>query len=346
MLISRKRVAQQRDVCLKTLLPNGTELRVDTIALDSGVQMMHENESCILSDDTKHRIIMQNHGGNKFSLMCFEKQRNGKNDEQPVQSTVTPFGIFGPKKSPNNFGNGQRVPFSNVLWYMHKEMIPIYSECSQKSSAMQNVFGKLDHRSFHTESSSVFKRVPNSFLQDNVISIGMLLDILNCSDRQDKKKSPTPQNTKPAKVYSAQYVSRMLYLSSIFCATAPADKKNSLYHVSQGRMSEMPDSTQALVINDIPPEKNHLSLLLKGDDKEMRIMRCNLTVRKISAQSEFVKKILPGVMAMNASAPRTDAVFVSGVYSGRGALIYINSDTEDENSHKAAINSFALSENM
>jgi hypothetical protein len=347
MLISRKRVNHDRNTGLKTFTPYGKEVRVNKIALDSGLQMMQENEACNVLDDNEQRIILQNQGGNNFSLTHFRKGCPMVGENAVYQSTVTPFGIISQTKEPKNLGTAQKekydkkyIPFANVLWYIHKEMIPIYSECCLKSGAMQNSFGKLHYHSVDTGSISNFKKVPNSFMQDNAISIGMLLDILNKNWCKSNIKTSVPEGTAPETFFSLHYAARLLYLSSIFCATAPPEKNNSLYHVSQGRMSDMPNGIQASIFEGVTPEKNHLSLLLKGDDKEVRIMRCNLTVRKIEAHSDFVTKTLPSVMAMNSSTPSTDAVFVSGVYCGRGAIIYINSDTESEDSHKAAVNSF------
>jgi hypothetical protein len=353
MLISRRKVNHDRYSCLKTFTPSGKEVRVDKISLDSGVQMMQEHESCVVMDDNNQRMILQNHGGNKFSLSHFDKAQNVVTTRTPFQSLVTPFGIISHSNDLPNSNTGVKanydhkyIPFANVLWHIHKEMIPIYSECCLRSTVMQNSFGKLNYQSVGTDSTSIFKKVPNSFMQDNAISIGMLLDVFNKNWRGNNMKTTLSESTTPETFYSVQYAARLLYLSSIFCATAPPDKKSSLYHVSQGRMSEMPEGIQASVFEGIAPQRNHISLLLRGEDKEVRIMRCNLAVRKIDANSDFLTRSMPSVMAMNASVPSTDAVFVSGVYCGRGAIIYINSDTESENSHKAAVNAFLGSHNL
>lgn len=358
MLISQKSLQQTRSKHVKTRIfltaadsqSSCKMLTVPKCILDSGVQMLLANEMVIVAEDNDAKITLQNHGGNDFSLEV-------TNFALPLHfmARITPSGIccsdnqqIAPNDSKQNAPDDnkqsrhgtQNMQFGSIALYVHKQMIPLYSECVLTSRDMQDCFGQITYAMRENRSMSQNKKMSDSFMLDNAVSIGMLTDMLNRKWHRNLKQALHADNDKPLSVYSVEYAARLLFLASVFCATAPPAKKSSLFHVSQTRMTEMPAGMQDLMWSEIKPERNGVSLLLKGDSTQQRIMRCNLSVRKVDAQHKFATECMPSVMGMNASGSTTDIVLVTGVMNKNAAAIYIDSDTVDVHAHRIATAAF------
>jgi hypothetical protein len=313
-------------------------LTVSKAMLDSGVQMLLTNERALVSEDSDAKITLHNHGGNNFSLEVTHLASH-----LPLMARITPSSIYCsdnqqnvPDHNKQAYTGRQNMHFGNVAHHIHKQMLPLYSECVLTSRDMQDCFGKITYSEIQKHYMGSNKKMSDSFMLDNAVSISMLTDMLNRKWHRNLKQALHSDNDKSLSVYSVEYAARLLFLASVFCATALPTKNSSLFHVSQTRMTEMPAGMQDLMWSEIKPERNGVSLLLKGASAEQRVMRCNLAVRKVGAQHKFATECMPSVMGMNASGSNTDIVLVTGVVNKNAAAIYIDSDTVDVNSHKIA----------
>lgn len=346
MLISRRRLQQTRGTHMKTRLclpaadgqPFYRMVTVSKAMLDCGVQMLLANEKALVSEDSDTQIFLRNYGSNNFSL-----EATHLGSDLPWTARITPSSIYcsGDQQSvPNNkkqaYDAMKNTHFGNVAHHIHKQMLPLYSECVLASRDMQDCFGKITYPVLQQQYMTSNKKMSDSFMLDNSVTISMLTDMLNRKWHRNLKEALHSDSDNTLPVYSVQYAARLLFLASVFCTTAPPPQKSSLFHVSQTRMTEMPAGMQDLLWSAMKPERNGVSLLLKGSSAEQRVMRCNLAVRIVDAEHKFATESMPSVMGMNASGSKTDVMLVSGVMNGIAAAIYIDSDTVDENSHQVA----------
>jgi hypothetical protein len=326
-------------------MPCGRNLVFDPERIDAGVQMLVANEKSIVSQSSDVTVSLQNHGGNVYSLHVTDDRLPGTTLPVAYAYAVTPGAIIPhpeqqgtPNDTNRDFDSNKDILFGNVLRYVHKQMMPLHSECVAASRKMQDHFGMIV---FDKQSFSINPSISNSFMQDNAVGIGMLLDMLNRNWHAHQKNPLISHEDQPVSVYSLGYAARLLFIGSVFCGTAPPSKKTSLFHVSQARMSEMPEGLPDSFWSEVTPEKNHISLLLKGESAQQRVMRCNLAVRMIAPQDEFATKYLPSVMGMNTSISSTGIMLLAGVCDKTAAVIYVNSETADEHVHKMTMNAFS-----
>jgi len=346
MLLLKKKVQRIPSTHLKTRLrltpDNGLVYictpTVSKVQLDSGIQMLVKNEKTVISDTSDGRMTLANYGENNF-LLTFTHPACLVS----FGMTIRPSGLnFSDEQAHVGEHAGQqdteriKAELLKIGFYIHKQMIPLYSQCVLMSSLMQNCFGKISGCSSPEKPLLYKKKIPDSFMLDNSIIISIVTDMLNENWNPKSKHAVNSGEVKTSNFYSFHYASTLLFLASIFCATAPPPDKSSLYHVSQARMTEMPSGMQDLMWNEIPAEKRNISLLMKGESAEQRVMRCNLAVRRVNAQHKFALECMPSVMGMNASGSFTDMMLVTGVHNRNVAVIYHNSDTIDKHSSQMA----------
>jgi hypothetical protein len=288
--------------------------------LCSCVQMLQKNEFSTILRTSKYCINIRNIQGNQFlvelstpienHLCCLSTQ----NTTPELPSSTLPA----------------------LLKYLQNQILPQHKHCVFVSGQMQEVFGFVTNKI--SDNLILPRRIDDNFLLDNSTHISKLTDMLNCnlpSHMPDsilccKLASASEQmmklgnNMRP--VITSAYAALQLKLAAIFCATALKDI-SCMWHVSQNMMSDM-SAEMLKVLYEKPPEKNFLTLLLKGDSADERIYRINLSVRYFPVDHQFTTTIMPTVMALNASNSKTGVLVLTGVQNNIAAAIYHNSDTQ------------------
>jgi hypothetical protein len=213
-------------------------------------------------------------------------------------------------------------------------MLPNHKQCVLLSSKMQEVFGFISHKV--SDTCILQKRVDDTFLLDNATSISKLTDMFNTNLQTSLSfKTNEKQHSDSRTVFSASYAALQLKLASIFCATALKDY-SCMWHVSQNMMSDMSPAMQRSLY-DKAPEKNYVTLLLKGDTIDERIYRINLAVRFFPPEHVFTTKLMPEAMSLNASPCKTGVFVLTGVRNNIAAAIYHNSDTQTKLQNKITL---------
>ena len=141
-------------------------------------------------------------------------------------------------------------------------------------------------------------------------------------------------------MYSHSHAAKQLRLVATFCATAWEDQA-CMWHISQGMISDFNKEAQTELYDGVEPEKHHVSILLKGNTVEERIMRINLAVRIFPKDHIFTKQIMPTIMPMNSSSCHTAVMVLTGVNSQVAAAMYVNSEsTANNNMNNMALNAY------
>ena len=301
-------------------------------ALCSAVQMLHSNESTTVLSDENCSLILRNIGGNGFSVTC--SSRNGS-----CTALCSPE-LMQSSDLSNAKTDSESSSLNSLLRYISNQMLPLHSNGVKVSSNMQETFGFITNS---IPASISYRRVDDTFAMDNATIISKLTDILNGNlqsyltkthllQRQAWQQQRQGQRatkkifSEPSHVYSASHAALQLQLAAIFCATALQDK-TCMWHVSQGMMSDMsPEMMQS--IYSAEPEKQHVTVLMKGDTVAERILRINLAVRYFSPEHMFTSTMMPSAMAMNASTCSTGVMVMTGVRNNIAAAIYVNSDSQ------------------
>ena len=221
-----------------------------------------------------------------------------------------------------------------VLLYLNKQRIPFHHKCIELSTKIQDHLGFLPFKE-NFKKINRGQNIDDTFLADNSTIISKLTDILN---QNLQKNISDPMQKQKVLVYSHTYAAQQLKLAAIFCATA-FENKACMWHISQGLISDFNQDAQTSLYNDKEPEKQHVTLLLKGNTINERIMRINLAVRIFPKDHIFTKQIMPTIMPMNSSGCETSVMVLCGVNSQIAAAMYINPDSESINQH---FTSFAL----
>jgi hypothetical protein len=277
---------------LKALLPrHGSNYEIDKVVLCTAVQMLQEQESTTLRLNESVVLKIKHNPEHKFSVECTSLAYNT----------------------------------DSVLLYLNKQRIPLHHKCIELSTQIQDHLGFLPFQGSFKKNIKV--HIDDTFLADNSTIISKLTDILN---QNLQKRISHTQLQQKVLVYSHTYASQLLKLAAIFCATA-FENKACMWHISQGLISDFHQDAQVSLYNNQEPEKQHVTLLLKGNTINERIMRINLAVRIFPKDDCFTKQIMPTIMPMNCSSCDTSVMVLTGVNSQVAAAIYINPESEPLN---------------
>lgn len=283
------------------------------------MQMLQKNEFSTILSTGNCVINIKNVQGNQFAVEFNTRMAKHILSCSPHQN-ITP--------------ELQSSSLPALLRYLHNQILPQYKQCVLVSGRMQEIFGFITHKT--SDSCVLARRMDDNFLLDNATSISKLTDMLNCNLQTQLPNgmpcyNPAPEthqifNHGKKPVISAAYAALQLKLAAIFCATARNDI-SCMWHVSQNMMSDM-SSEMLKTLYAKPPEKNCVTLLLRGDTIDERIYRINLCVRFFPVNHEFTTRIMPTAMALNASNSKTGLLVLTGVKNNIAAAIYHNSDTQ------------------
>ena len=108
--------------------------------LVSAVQMLHNNETCVLASNNDVSSWLINKNGNDFAFVC----SHGQNEEQKDvwHLHVSANG----KVSAVGIDARYADSISRLLQYTAQQMLPEYRKACTVSLAFQSVFGSLVHR--------------------------------------------------------------------------------------------------------------------------------------------------------------------------------------------------------
>lgn len=316
--------------------------RISKREICSAIQMLHCQETIILKNNDNLQLILCNHGKNNFTLRCVGAKSSHLGTILPeVESILHSDDVIKINCTKKDTSSRYHT-FPDLLHYIAAQLVPIYSHCVLISGNVKNIFGHIPYSPISKKIRYAYKDIQDTFSSDNASTVSKLTDILNAHvhrqmiNRMTRKS--TNDNALPS-TYSSKYAARLLQISSIFCASV-SGHDSSLMHVSQNFMSGMDTQTQECLYESVEPEKQHLTILLRGEDKSERIVRINLAVRIFPSDHVFTTECLSPLMKMNASESKTSVMVVTGVYSGHAAAIYINSDTKSDLCHKMAMHAY------
>jgi hypothetical protein len=164
-----------------------------------------------------------------------------------------------------------------------------------------------------------------TFKKNNAIVISKLTDMLNLKLNKGKN-------------ISFEHAANLIWLGSCFCATAPTSKTFNLFNVSQLQMAQMSDYVVESIY-ERAPEKQHVTMLMRGVDAQDRIMRINLAVRMFASDSEVCRDLMPRVCGLNDSIHSPVMIF-TGVHNNQAAAVFLSSETTSSDAHQQAVHAF------
>jgi hypothetical protein len=289
--------------------------------VESGVQMLHANEKSVLLDTEEMQLCLQNHGANNFSVECDIKE-NGKLT-RAWRACISPEVVHMTHRTSAEPGYNA----SNLIFFVQKQLIPMYATCRRVSANMQGAVGRVLAEHLEQRGVAGYKRIDNTFTENNAVLVNKLTDMLNLSSIGDKREG-----------YSFQYCNRLIWLAACFCATVPESKAFSLFNVSQLQMSAMSGYMAERVYEQLP-EKQHITTLLRGADATDRIARFNLAVRFFAQDSEVARELMPRVTSATPQAG-SPVLIVTGIHNNKAAAIYLSCLTQRPAAHQKAVNAF------
>lgn len=290
------------------------KLQVDKGKLDSCIQMLHHGESSVLAKSTGAMLQITSLGNNEFTLNMHTLEDCSCACSATVSSTKCSV------EYTQSFAFHPSVQV--LLRYAQRQVVPVYATASAVSKRMQDTFGSVLMETPAME--NCFSGADNTFMRSNACTVSKLADILNCANC--------------GRTFSPSFAARLAMLAATFSASAPSSKTGNLFHVSQLQMTDCPTSMMEHV-SAKPPEKQHVTILMRGDDANDRIKRFNVAVRIFRKDSEFVREHLPKMTGMNCTM-FSDVMLFSGIRNHQAAAIFLSSETLSVNSHSAALNFF------
>jgi hypothetical protein len=318
--------ARARQPSVKVDIACGTDagkyqLDIDKSRIDACMQMLHENESSVLSRNDKAEAVVQSLGNNEFEfLFCaIEDSVPLRMCSGFVSSTATRLHPLTAATASSSHESIQRL-----LSYAKRQVLPVYSTAHAVALRMQGTIGSVMPTDLILKNGSEHAGADATFFRSNACTMSKLVDMFNGADC--------------GRTFSPSFAARMAMLASVFCATAPSSKSGNLFHVSQLQMTDYADALAEKVYEQ-EPQKQHLTLLMRGDSARDRIKRFNVAVRIFDKNSEFVRDHLPKVTNMNATV-YSSVMVVTGVHNNQAAAIFLSSDSLNENAHSLALESF------
>jgi hypothetical protein len=280
-----------RRILMRPARPDtGRSYEIDKKILCTAAQMLQENECTNIQLDQNTFLKIRHTGQNNFSVQC----------------TLSAYNT------------------DHILQYLNEQRIPFHNKATEISTKLQDHLGFFPvHRPL--QNKYMRRRVSDTFLADNATVISKLTDFMNIN--LQSKISPAcllSNQNETSFVYSHNYCAQLLRNAAIFCATALKDKA-CMWHISQEAITDFPKEAQTSLYEGMEPEKQHVTLLLKGNSVQERIMRINLAVRIFPKDHNFTKNILP--MPMNSCPATTSVMLLSGVNSQVAAAIYTNAQS-------------------
>jgi len=317
MIVSVRARAPKKsiDVELFKAPSKSPKLQIDKGRLESLIQMLHDDESSTLAESTESLVRLRGLQNNKFEVCMMTM------NQVPVVGVVSSCNIT-VDQTPENLDPSVR----NLLMYAQKQILPVYSKAQLVAKCCQQTFGIVLMQPTEQLSSNFncLTGADTNFMRSNACSISKLVDILNASNC-GKDISPT-------------VAARLAMLAATYCASAPTTDSGNLFHVSQLQMTDLPKSISTCVY-DQQPEKQHITILMRGDNAQDRIKRINLAVRIFPRDSEFVRTHLPKLTGMNSNI-LSGVLVVTGVRNQQAAAIFLSSETLTTNSHGFAMQAF------
>jgi hypothetical protein len=291
-------------------------LLVSKDRLVSAVQMLHNNETCVLANNNGLSLRLINKECNHFVFVCSHRQ----NEEQKDVWHLSVSANDKVSKVCTDARNATADSISRLLHYTTQQMLPEYKKACAVSLAFQSVFGSLVSR-VGLQSK---RRADDVFVRTNACTISKIIDIFNATDSVQK--------------FSASSIAKMVWLAAVFCANAPSSNKGSLFHASQLQMSDMPER-MAQTLKATDPQKQHITMLMRGESVDDRIRRFNLAVRVFSRDSEFCKDLMPALVGLNEGI-LSPVVVVSGVRNRQAAAIFLSSHSLTPTQHSLAMDAY------
>jgi len=289
--------------------------RLDQRKLTSCMHMLHRNESSLLAATDDVFVSVKNIGDNEFTL-TFGQQLDGAhytNCEAQVSVNGVVWKSFNSQTTPDK-------SMVDLLTYARFQLLPRYSQAAIVAQHLQRMFGSAVTRS----PEAFVNRVDDAFMRNNSTVVSKLTDMLNGTDC--------------GKQISPGAAARLAWLAAVFCSAAPPSKSFSMFHVTQMQMTDMSDYTVERLYEHAP-EKQHLTVLMRGDSADDRIRRFNVAVRMFAADSEFVKDLLPKIIGLNATI-YSPVMVVAGVRNNQAAAVFLSSDSLTTTAHSSAMHTF------
>lgn len=332
-------------VRLNTAADRYQEIFICKQTLDTCVQMLHtKEETCLLKTDTL-RMSMANVKDNLFCLKCCVLTDGSAAVCLQWQASIDPARIV--FQLDNLEQHNLDISVYRLVKYVHSQLLPMHSNCAVVATQMQTAFGGIAL----PMTKIMHKGVDDAFLQSNACTISKLTDLLNHAARlrltavstsllKPRIKPPAACDEQQTESHSHSHLfaARLAWLGAVYCATAPAHRDPVLLHVSQMQATGMSHAFAEHMYASAP-QKQHVTLLMRGDDAQRRIGRYNLTVRVFEPESDFVKELMPHVMGLN-TAIASAVMIVTGVRNNQAAAIYLSSDTLSTDMHRSAMHTF------
>jgi hypothetical protein len=293
------------------------KLDIDKIKLDSCIQMLHQDELSVLARNDDAQVQIKCTGNNMFNLLFCHVDANGPSCVHCVPVTATGVTTQNEALHPS---------IQRAAQYAMRQVVPVYSTAREVCQCMQAVFGSVLQQSQIQQCGPNLSGADVTFIRSNSCTVSKLLDIFNTSECCSSF------------VFSHTFAVRLLMLSATFCATAPSTAAGNLFHASQLQMTDLPHAVAEHLYGK-QPEKQHVTILMRGDSAADRIKRFNVAVRIFPRDSEFVREHLPKLTGLN-STVFSDVMVVTGIRNRQAAALFLSSETLTKNSHSLALKAF------
>ena len=192
-----------------------------------------------------------------------------------------------------------------LLRFMQKQQVTAYDTCAKKVKGMQlagGIFPVL-------QTSSQHSNVSQTFLSDNASTISKLTDLFNKQHR-----------------ISYKHTAKLLSLGALFASTSQPSRQSCLFNVSQLNITNNVDEITKAIYKH-PVQKQHVTLLLRGNSKKDRVKRINLAVRIFEKDDPIIESMNNIATSLN-SEIQSGMMVITGVYDNEAATIFLDSHSQ------------------
>ena len=316
-LIVTPRVRIQETCMNLRAVPDNSNMtvQVQKEKIESVVAMLHQKEHFVLLHNENVRLTIENQNQNCFCVYC--DVWNLKKLEPAWQASIEPHLI---EITNHNPSSKMHSSIQKFCVFVQQQLLPNYMTALCLSTQLQNL------QCFPLQDLPELKRINPTFVQNNKGVISKVTDLLNSNFENHNQ------------AYSFQYAARLIWLASGFCATAPVSKIFNLFHVSQMQVDKMSEQMVERVY-EADPEKQHVTTLLRGNDKNDRIMRFNLAVRIFTQDSELTRELISTSGGLNKTF-LSPVIIMTGICNNQAAAVYVSSDSLHSSMHKRAVSAY------
>ena len=270
------------------------DINIKESAIISSLQMLLPGEYSIMHQDDKSSVSLRMEP-NTHKYCCNITHQDFSSDLYLNDETLY-------QKLPVRLSSPTNL---KLLRFMQRQQVTDYDTCKKKVKSMQlagGIFSNLQAPSQHSN-------VSQTFLSDNACTISKLTDLFKKQHR-----------------ISYKHTAKLLSLAALFAATSQPSRQSCLFNVSQLNITNNVDEITKEIYKH-PVQKQHVTVLLRGNSKEDRVKRINLAVRVFEKEDPIIESMKNIATSLN-SEMQSGMMVITGVYDNQAATIFLDTHSQ------------------